>query len=133
MDIESMAQDFLQSDQGANASAALTQQGLGPDQVQEILAHSARAGAEHVEQAHQDNGGILGEHAGLGFFAAFAAGVVRGDGIAGSLEDGALGVVIARITEALTARMGLDSALADSAAAATAPYVMAFLEERIGL
>ena len=64
--------------------------------------------------------------------AAFASGLVHGDGILGSLEDGAAGVVIGRITESLTGKMGIDSAAADAAAAATAPYVVAFLREHIG-
>jgi hypothetical protein len=133
MNIESMAQEFAGSDEGQQAAAALSQQGFGDDQVAQILSHSGRAGAEHVENYHKDNGGILGEHAGLGFIAAFVAGLIKGDGAVGALEDGVAGVVIARITEALTARMGLDSALADTAAAATAPWVMAFLKKRLGL
>jgi hypothetical protein len=133
MDIESIAQEFGGSDEGQQAAAALSQAGIDDSQVQDILGHAARAGAEHVEASHKDNGGILGNHAGMGFFAAFASGVIKGDGFMGSLEDGAAGVVIARITEALTARMGLDSTLADTAAAATAPYVMAFLKRRIGI
>ena len=133
MDIASLAQRFLGSAQGQQAAAALGQQGFGPDKVQEILTHAATAGAEHVEQQHKDNGGILGEHAGMSFFAAFASGIIKGDGFLGSLEDGAAGIVLGRITEALTARAGLDSATADAAAAATAPYVVGFLKEHLGL
>jgi hypothetical protein len=33
----------------------------------------------------------------------------------------------------LTAHMGIDSAAADAAAAATAPYVLAFLREHLGV
>ena len=50
----------------------------------------------------------------------------------GALEDGALGVVMGRIAEALTAQMGFDSAMANAAAGATAPYVMAFLKQHLG-
>ncbi len=133
MSIEQIAQQFMQSPHGAGAWQALQQQGFSPSVAQQILGHSAYAGAAHLEQHHNDRGGLLGEHAGLGFFAAFASGVLRGDGFVGALEDGAAGVVLARITEALTARMGLDSRAADAAAAATAPYVVAFLKQRLGV
>jgi hypothetical protein len=133
MNIESLIQKFLGSDQGQSAAAALTAAGISDDQQQEILKSAAAAGVDHVEQAHKDNGGILGEHAGMSFFAAFASGIVKGDGVFGSLEDGAGGVLIGRITEALTSKLGLDSATADAAAAATAPYVISFLKQHLGL
>jgi hypothetical protein len=132
MNIESLVQGFMGSPQGQQAAAALAQRGFRGDQVQAILGHSAWAGAQHVEQHHRDGGGLLGEHAGLSFFAAFASGLIKGDGVVGSLEDGAAGVVMGRIAEALTARLGFDSAAADAAAAATAPYVMGFLKQHIG-
>jgi hypothetical protein len=133
MNISSLVEKFISSVHGQNAAAALSSAGIDDSQVQDILGHAARAGVAHVEQAHKDNGGILGEHAGMSFFAAFASGIIKGDGVMGSLEDGAGGVVIARITEALTAKMGLDSTTADAAAAATAPYVMSFLKEELNL
>ncbi len=133
MDIASLVENFLGSPHGQQAAAALTQQGFSGDQVQQILAQAAQAGGAHVEQAHKDNGGLLGEHAGMSFFAAFASGLVKGDGIMGSLEDGTGGVIIGRITEALTAQLGMDSGTADAAAAATAPYVMSFLKQTLGL
>lgn len=133
MDIASLVQNFLQSSHGQQAASSLSQAGFNDGQVQDILTHAATAGAEHVEQHHRDNGGLLGNHAGVSFFAAFASGIIKGDGVFGALEDGVAGVVIGRITEALTARMGLDSASADAAAAATAPFVMAFLREQLGL
>lgn len=133
MDIANLAESFLGSEHGQQAAAALAQQGFSPDQVTQILSSAAQAGADHVEQAHKDNGGLLGEHAGMSFFAAFASGLVKGDGVMGALEDGAGGVLVARITEALTAQVGIDSGAADAAAAATAPYVIAFLKQHLGL
>jgi len=133
MDIANLVQSFLRSQHGQAAGAALTQQGFSGQQAQEILGHSARAGAAHVEQHHQDSGGILGEHAGLSFFAAFASGLIRGDGVVGALEDGVGGVVVGRIAEVLMSQMGLDSTVAHAAAAATAPYVMSFLKQHLGI
>ena len=132
MDIGSLVQSFMGSPHGQQAAAALTQQGFDPGQVNQILWQATSAGAQQVEQRHRDNGGLLGEHAGLSFFAAFASGLVRGDGVMGALEDGAAGVVVGRIAEALTARLGMNSGMADAAAAATAPYVVGFLRQHLG-
>jgi hypothetical protein len=133
MDFASLLTKFLESPHGQSAAAALGAQGFGADQVQQILNHSVSAGAAHVEQAHQDGGGLLGRHAGMSFFAAFASGLVKGDGIFGSLEDGAAGLIEGRIVALLTANMGMDSATAAAAAAATAPYVLSFLREHLRL
>ena len=131
MDISSLLSRFSESSHGQAAASALSAQGYGDDDVRQILGHSVSAGAAHVEEAHQAGGGLLGRHAGMTFFAAFASGLVKGDGIRGSLEDGAVGMIEGRIVALLTAHMGIDSATADAAAAATAPYVLAFLREHL--
>ena len=132
MDVANLVTSFLGSSQGRDAAAALAKQGFDPSQAQQILQHATAAGASHVESHHKDSGGILGNHAGLSFFAAFASGLIKGDGVMGALEDGAMGVVTGRIAEAITAQMNIDSKLADAAAAASAPYVMAFLKKHLG-
>jgi hypothetical protein len=132
MDTQHIIQSFLNSSEGRGAASALEGQGFEQSQIQQILHHAARSGIEHIEQ-DASNGGILGEHAGMSFFAAFASGLLKGDGVVGSLEDGAAGIVIGRITESLTAAVGLDSGMADAAAAATAPYVMAYLKKHLGI
>ena len=133
MDISSLVHGFLKSEHGQQAASALGDQGFDDSQVRDILHHSVHAGAKHVEEHHKASGGLLGEHAGLSFFAAFASGIIKGDGVVGALEDGMAGVVLGRITEALQEKMGLDSTAADAAAAATAPYVVAFLKEHLGI
>jgi hypothetical protein len=132
MDISALLGSFLASSHGQGAAAALSGQGFSDDDTQSILGHSVTAGATHVETAHKDGGGLFGGHAGASFFAAFASGLIKGDGVLGSLEDGAAGVVTGRIAELLQAQMGLDSTAATAAAAATAPYVLAFLREHLG-
>ena len=129
MDNSSLLGSFIGSSHGQNAASALSAQGFGGDEVRQILNHSFSAGAAHVEQAHNNGGG----HGGMSFFAAFASGLIKGDGVFGSLEDGAVGVIEGRIVALLTARMGMDSAVANTAAAATAPYVLAFLREHLHL
>ena len=132
MDITGLLEKFLASSHGQNAAAALSDQGITGDDAQTILAHSISAGAAHVEQAHTDGGGLFGAHSGKSFLAAFASGLIKGDGVFGSLEDGAVGAIQGRIVELLTTQMGLDSSVAAAAAGATAPYVLSFLREHLG-
>jgi hypothetical protein len=134
MDVATLATNFINSPQGRDAASALADKGIDQGMIHRILQQAAHAGAHHVELAHQDfaKGGIMGEHAGLSFFAGFAAGLFKGDGIVGALEDGAAGIVVGRIAEALTAQVGIDSALADTAAATCAPHVMKYLKAHIG-
>jgi hypothetical protein len=129
MNIPSLLNKFLESSHGQSAASALSAQGFGASDVRQILDHSVSAGAAHVEQAHNNGGG----HAGMSFFAAFASGLIKGDGVFGSLEDGAVGIIEGRIVALLTARMGMNSAAATAAAAATAPYVLAFLKQHLHL
>ena len=128
MDIASMVKEFLGSAHGAQAAAALQNQGFSPSQTQEMLGHAAHAAGQHVEHHH----GLLGDHAGRSFFAAFAAGIIKGDGIMGALGDGMEGVIAARITESIADRMGIDSNVAETAAAAAAPFLVSFLKQKLG-
>ena len=75
---------------------------------------------------------LLGDHGGRNYLAGIAAGMMRGDGIVGSLEDGALGVVTGRITEALVNKAGLDGGTASTIAAAATPYIAGYLREKLG-
>lgn len=132
MDFTALLEKFLASSHGQNAAAALSDQGISGDDAQTILAHSISAGAAHVEQAHTDGGGLFGAHSGTSFLAAFAFGMIRGNGVLGSLEVGAVGVIQGRIVELLTSQMGMSSTAAAAAAGATAPYVLSFLREHLG-
>ncbi len=127
-----MLGNFLNSDQGAQAKAALASQGISPQDAEQYLGHATQAAMEHVND-HAASNGLLGEHPGHSFFAAFAAGWLKGDGVFGALEDGAMGVVTGRITEALADKAGLDSGTASAVAAAATPFVMSFLRQHLGI
>ena len=128
MDSQQLISEFLSSDHGAQAMQALSAQGVGQADAQQLLSHAAGAAAEHVEEQHA---GLLGDHPGKSFFAAFAAGLVRGDGFFKSLEDGGEGVLTGRIAEAVAARAGIDPSTASTVAAAATPYLVNFLKERL--
>lgn len=129
MDVQQLISEFLASEHGAQAVQALGAQGVSEDDAQPILTHAAGAAAGHVEE---QNAGLLGEHPGKSFLAAFASGLVRGDGFFKSLEEGGEGVMTGRVAEAIAERAGIDPATASSLAAAATPYVVAFLKQRLG-
>ena len=132
MDISEIFQRFISSDSGQQAMSALQAQGITPDDAQTYLAHATQAVGEHVND-HAESHGLLGDHPGKSFFAAFASGLVKGDGVFGALEDGAVGVVTARVTQALCDKAGLDSGTASVIAAAATPYIMSFMKQHLGI
>jgi len=75
---------------------------------------------------------FLGAHLGRNFFAAFAAGVVKGDGLLGSMKDGLEGALSGRLVEALATKVELDPSTASGIAAAATPFVASFLHEKLG-
>jgi hypothetical protein len=129
MEVEAMINEFLGSEHGQGALSALTSQGVSGDDATAYLSHAAAAGHAHVQE---QGSGLLGEHAGRNFFAAFAAGIVKGDGILGSIGDGAEGMLVGRVTEALVSKAGLDSGTASTLAATITPFVASYLKSKLG-
>ena len=84
---------------------ALAQQGLAPDQVNQVLQEAVGAAHAHV---NEQGSGLPGDHMGRNVFAAFAAGLVKGDGFFGSIKDGLEGGIGGRLSESLAGKVGLD-------------------------
>ncbi|MEX3933383.1 hypothetical protein AB4Y32_16520 [Paraburkholderia phymatum] len=128
MDVQQLVSEFLASEHGNQAAQALADQGVSPDDAQQMLGQVAETAHAHVEE---QSAGLLGEHPGKSFFAAFAAGLVRGDGFFKSIEEGGEGILTGRVAESLAQKMGIDPAVASTVAAAATPYVVAFLKEKL--
>lgn len=128
MDAQQLVSEFLASEHGSQAAQALAAQGISADDTQQMLSQAAETAHAHVEE---QSGGLMGEHAGRSFFAAFAAGLVRGDGFFKSLTEGGEGILTGRVAESIAGRMGVDPATASTVAAAATPYLVAFLKERL--
>ena len=128
MDAQQLVSEFLASQQGSQAAQALGQQGVNPADAQQLLSHVAAAAHAHVEEQSTS---LMGNHSGKSFFAAFASGLVRGDGFLKSLEEGGEGILTGRVAESLAARAGLDPATASAIAAAATPYITAFLKQKM--
>jgi len=129
MDVQQLVSEFLSSEQGQQASHALASQGFNTDDTQRMLSQVAETAHAHAEE---QSGGLMGEHSGKSFFAAFAAGLVRGDGFFQSLLEGGEGILTGRVAESLAAKAGMDPSTASTVAAAATPYVVAFLKQRLG-
>lgn len=129
MDAQQLISEFLASEHGVQAVQALAAQGVSAADAPQLLGHATEAAQAHVEEQHA---GTLGAHAGRSFFAAFAAGLVRGDGFFKSLVDGGEGVLTGRVAEALATRAGLDPTSASTMAAAATPFVVAFMKQKFG-
>ena len=129
MDMQAFVSEFLNSEHGQAAVSALSAQGLDADAAQQMLTVGAEAAHTHVET---EGAGLLGEHVGKSFLAAFAAGIVKGDGIMGALGDGLEGILGAKVTEALAERAGLDPGMASTVAAAATPYLVSFIKSKFG-
>ncbi|CAM3654487.1 hypothetical protein [Roseateles saccharophilus] len=129
MDAQQLLSEFLSTEHGAQAMQALTAQGYSDADAQQLLGHATEAAQAHVEEQHA---GLMGSHPGKSFFAAFAAGLVQGDGFFKSLEDGGEGVISARIAEAVANKAGVDSSAASTIAAAATPFLVSFLKSKLG-
>lgn len=128
MDVQQLVSDFLSSEHGQQALASLNDQGIDGDSAQQYLGVAAEATHAHAEE---QTSGLMGDHPGKSFFAAFAAGLVHGDGFLKSLVDGGEGVISGKVAEALAARAGVDPSTASTIAAAATPYLVSFLREKL--
>jgi hypothetical protein len=129
MDTQALVQEFLGSDHGQNALSALTAQGISPEDAQTYAAHAAEVA--HA-QVNEQGGGLLGDHAGRNIFAGFASGLIRGDGLWGSVKDGLEGGLTGRVAESLAARVGIDPSTASGISAALTPFLTGFLKNKLG-
>jgi hypothetical protein len=135
---EQMLAEFSSSPQAQAAITALEKQGIPTDEARQLLEASlpgaARSFTRQTEghpQPHIGLFSIFGGHAGRDFFAGVMAGLVRGDGIVGSIEDGGLGVLVGHLTEYLADEAGIDGEKAGVAAAALSPFIAHFVHDRL--
>ena len=129
MDAQALFQEFIGSEHGQNAAEALAGQGLSAEETSQYLRHAVDEAHAHVQE---QGSGFLGAHPGRNFFAAFAAGIVKGDGLFGAIKDGLEGTLTGRLTEALASKAGLDPSAASGIAAAVTPFLATFLQRKLG-
>jgi hypothetical protein len=135
---EQLLSQFTSSPQGQGALAALQKQGISPDEARDLIEKSLPGAAasfsrqtEGQPQPHVSLFNIFGGHAGRNFLAGLVAGIARGDGVVGSLEDGAVGVLGGHLVEYLADEVGLDGDKASTVGAALAPFIAHFIHEKL--
>jgi len=137
---ESLVGSFLGSTQGQGAAQVLMQQGVPPQQIQGLLtsAFSAAGSALHergaTSQPAQPALGVfdlLGGHPGQSFLIGAATALLRGEGLTGALEDGAIGMVGGHVGEVVASHLGVDRTTAARISAAITPFMVGYIHEHV--
>ena len=135
---EEILTEFTSSSQAKGAMEALARQGLSLDEAHDLIQKSLPAAAasfarqtEGHPQPHVGLFDIFGGHAGRNFLAGVVAGIVRGDGFVGSIEDGGIGVLTGHLADYLADEVGIDGSRASTVAAALGPFIVHFVHEKL--
>jgi hypothetical protein len=128
----------MQSPQAAQAMQALGQRGYDPGQATAILNAAAPAAANAMAQQTQGHPepalglfNIFGGHAFAEFLTGAVTGLLRGDGVVGSLEDGGMGMIGGHIAEVVAQRVGVNQRVAGEIAAIATPFIVHYVHEHI--
>ena len=136
--IDQMMQGFASSPAGQKAVQVLQSKGFTPEQVQDIMSHAGTAAASGLQK--QTGGGadavglfnIFGGHSGREFLMGAVTGLLKGDGVVGSLEDGGMGALAGHMGEYLAPRLGVDPGTAGSITAVLTPFVGQYVHDHLG-
>jgi len=127
MAVQELIQSFLSSTHGREALDALKSKGVSGADAEAMLGHAAQAAHDHLREV-SGAPGILGNQPGTHFAAGMAAGVLKGDGLTGSVGDGIEGLIGGRVAEYVATKAGVDSKVATTVAAAATPFLVGFLK-----
>lgn len=131
---------FHTSPQGQGAMQALQNQGMDPQHFPALMNMAMPAAANAMHQAAANGHpteptlglfNILGGHAGTDFLTGAVAGLLRGDGFMGSIQDGLMGMVGGHIAEVVAQRTGMNQQAAGQIAAVLTPFVVHYVHERL--
>jgi hypothetical protein len=135
---EEILSEFTSSPQAKGAIDALARQGISEDEARNLIEQALPGAAasfgkqtEGHEQPHVGLFNIFGGHAARNFLAGVVAGIARGDGLVGSVEDGGIGVLVGHLGEYLAERVGIDGDKASTVAAALGPFIVHFMHEKL--
>lgn len=135
---QELLSEFVSSPQGQNALSALQEKGYSAEDATSFLEHGVSAAAETMEgqsagQAQPEIGifDLFGGHAGREFLAGAVAGIMRGEGVLGALEDGGIGLISGHVAEVIASRAGIDPATAGTIAAVVTPFIVHYAHEKL--
>jgi hypothetical protein len=135
---EDILSEFTSSPHCESAVAALVQQGIGDGDARNYINDATTAAAAAMSKATESHPqpevglfNIFGGHAGKEFLIGLTEGIVRGDGIVGSLEDGGMSMVGGHIGEYLASKTGLPEETSGLVAAVVTPFIVRFVHEKL--
>lgn len=136
--IEQMMNGFVTSPEGQQAQKVLASKGFSVDQVKQIMHHVTQAASGSLHQQTHGHAepavgllNVFGGHAGREFLMGAVAGLIKGDGLVGSLKDGGMGMLTGHIAEWLAPRLNVDPEVAGGIAAAVTPFVGQYVHNHL--
>jgi hypothetical protein len=136
----SLVQTFTQSDQGKQAMQVLASR-LSTDQITKVISEGLPAAAGALKgqakgppgQAELGLFDVLGGHPGQAFLIGTMTSLAKGEGLIDAMQDGAFSIVGSHVTEVIASRVGLDRQTAGWVGAALTPFVVSFVQEKLGM
>jgi hypothetical protein len=140
-------QNFTQSTQGKQATEVLAKGGLSQDQITKVIAEGLPAAATALKSQVTGKGvsakaapgeaelglfDLLGGHPGQAFLIGTVTSLVKGEGFVDAMQDGMFSIVGSHVSEVIASRVGLDRQKAGWVGAALTPFVVAFVQDKLG-
>lgn len=135
-------QNFTQSTQGKQATEVLAKGGLSQDQITKVIAEGLPAAATALKSQVKGKAApgeaelglfdILGGHPGQAFLIGTVTSLVKGEGFVDAMQDGLFSIIGSHVSEVIASRVGLDRQKAGWVGAALTPFVVAFVQEKLG-
>lgn len=131
---------FTQSTQGKQAIQLLEARGLKSDQVTKVIAEGLPAAAAAMKGQLKGPPGeaelglfdLMGGHPGQAFLIGTVTSLVKGEGVVDAMQDGMFSIVGSHVSEVIASRVGLDRQTAGWVGAALTPFVVSFVQEKLG-
>jgi len=135
---DDMLKGFVASSFGRDALAALQKKGIPEDEAKKFMSVAVPGAAEAMKSATAGHAqpevklfDLFGGHSGRSFIEGVVAGIVRGDGVVGSLEDGAMGLVGGHVAEVIASRMDVDTSKASMVASILTPFIVHYAHDKL--
>lgn len=135
-----LVQSFTNSTQGKQAAQLLASRGLSQDQITKVIGEGLPAAAAALKGRTKGPPGeaelglfdVLGGHPGQAFVIGTVTSLIKGEGVVDAMQDGLFSVVGSHVSEVVASRVGLDRQTAGWVGAALTPFVVSFVQEKLG-
>ncbi len=135
---ENLLTEFTSSSQGQGALSALTAKGFSQDDASKFINEALPAAKAHFEgkvtgSPKPEVGlfSMFGGHAASSFLIGLTEGIVRGESVLDSIEDGGISLLAGHIADVVAPKLNIDSDKASIGAAVAAPFIVHFAHEKL--